>query len=179
MSTRVRITVDDRPHEAVVSENEDGSLDIEIEGETFHVEARTGAAGKRAVNVQTDGGVYKVERLDLRQVLVDGTPSTYRIDSVLSGKATAQVPTTGLDVRPPMPGRVVRLMVKEGDTVEEGTISGVLEAMKMQNEVTSPASGVVRRILVSEGDTVDADQVLLQLGPLEEEPSPEKKEVVA
>jgi biotin carboxyl carrier protein len=61
----------------------------------------------------------------------------------------------------PMPGKVVRLLVSEGDDVELGTGVAVVEAMKMQNEIKSPKKGKVQKILVSEGATVNAGDVLV------------------
>ena len=60
----------------------------------------------------------------------------------------------------PMPGKVVRLMVREGDTVELGVGVAVVEAMKMQNEIKSPKKGTIQKILVEEGATVNAGDVL-------------------
>lgn len=59
-----------------------------------------------------------------------------------------------------MPGKVVRLLVREGDEVESGRGIAVVEAMKMQNELKSPKKGIVRKFLVDEGDTVNAGEVL-------------------
>ena len=59
-----------------------------------------------------------------------------------------------------MPGKVVRLLVREGDGVEPGAGVAVVEAMKMQNEIKSPKKGTVQKILVSEGATVNAGDVL-------------------
>jgi biotin carboxyl carrier protein len=59
-----------------------------------------------------------------------------------------------------MPGKVVRLLVREGDVVEPGAGVAVVEAMKMQNEIKSPKRGSVRKILVSEGAAVNAGDVL-------------------
>ena len=60
----------------------------------------------------------------------------------------------------PMPGKVVRLLVKAGEAVEAGKGILVVEAMKMQNEVRSPKSGKIERLLVSEGQAVSAGEVL-------------------
>ena len=60
----------------------------------------------------------------------------------------------------PMPGKVVRLLVKAGDTVAAGQGLLVVEAMKMQNEIRSPKSGTVERVLVKEGQAVNAGEVL-------------------
>ncbi|MFZ0138047.1 MAG: biotin/lipoyl-containing protein [Candidatus Sulfotelmatobacter sp.] len=60
----------------------------------------------------------------------------------------------------PMPGRVVRLLVSEGDEVESGRGIAVVEAMKMQNEIKSPKRGTVQKVLISEGAAVNAGDVL-------------------
>jgi biotin carboxyl carrier protein len=60
----------------------------------------------------------------------------------------------------PMPGKVVRLLVRESDQVEAGAAVAVVEAMKMQNEIKSPKKGTIQKILVSEGAAVNAGDVL-------------------
>jgi biotin carboxyl carrier protein len=60
----------------------------------------------------------------------------------------------------PMPGKVVRLLVSEGDEVESGRGIAVVEAMKMQNEIKSPKRGTLQKILVNEGAAVNAGDVL-------------------
>ena len=60
----------------------------------------------------------------------------------------------------PMPGKVVRLLVRDGDEVELGSAVAVVEAMKMQNEIKSPKKGTVRKILKNEGEAVNAGDVL-------------------
>jgi biotin carboxyl carrier protein len=60
----------------------------------------------------------------------------------------------------PMPGKVIRLLVKPGDKVQAGQGILVVEAMKMQNEVRSPKTGTVERLQAEEGQPVNAGQVL-------------------
>jgi biotin carboxyl carrier protein len=60
----------------------------------------------------------------------------------------------------PMPGKVVRLLVQEGDEVEMGAGLAVVEAMKMQNEIKSPKKGRVQKIMATEGSAVNAGDVL-------------------
>ena len=60
----------------------------------------------------------------------------------------------------PMPGKVVRVLVKQGDDVEAGQGLVVVEAMKMQNEIRSPKAGKVERLHVAEGQAVNAGEVL-------------------
>jgi len=61
----------------------------------------------------------------------------------------------------PMPGKVVRLLVEQGDVVEAGQGLLVVEAMKMQNEIRSPKSGKVEKLLVKEGQAVNAGDALV------------------
>jgi biotin carboxyl carrier protein len=63
-------------------------------------------------------------------------------------------------VNAPMPGKVIRLLVKAGDDVEAGQGLVVVEAMKMQNEIRSPKKGKVERLLAKEGQTVNAGDIL-------------------
>ncbi|MFY9607023.1 MAG: acetyl-CoA carboxylase biotin carboxyl carrier protein subunit [Blastocatellia bacterium] len=60
----------------------------------------------------------------------------------------------------PMPGKVVRVLLKPGDEVSEGQGVIVVEAMKMQNEIKSPKTGRILQVRVSEGDTINNNQVL-------------------
>jgi pyruvate carboxylase subunit B len=64
-----------------------------------------------------------------------------------------------------MPGRVVKILVSEGEVVARGAPTIIVEAMKMENELHAPTAGVVRRVAVREGDTVDAGQVLVEISP--------------
>ena len=60
----------------------------------------------------------------------------------------------------PMPGKIVRVLVRQGDEVEAGSGVLVMEAMKMQNEIKSPKKGTIQKILVGEGAAVNAGDVL-------------------
>jgi biotin carboxyl carrier protein len=60
----------------------------------------------------------------------------------------------------PMPGKVVRVLVREGDSVEAGAGVLVVEAMKMQNEIKSPKKGTIQKMLAAEGVAVNAGDVL-------------------
>jgi len=74
------------------------------------------------------------------------------------------VAPSGSVVSAPMPGKVLRVLVRVGDRVRVGQGLLVLEAMKMENEIPSPRDGVVKRILVKEGEAVDTGQPLIELG---------------
>ena len=60
----------------------------------------------------------------------------------------------------PMPGRVIRLDRAEGDAVERGDVIAVLEAMKMEHELTAPAAGTLTELRVDEGDQVESGAII-------------------
>jgi biotin carboxyl carrier protein len=64
-------------------------------------------------------------------------------------------------VTAPMPGKIVRVLVKAGERVESGQGLIVVEAMKMQNEIRSPKSGTIERVFAVEGQTVSAGEPLV------------------
>ena len=70
----------------------------------------------------------------------------------------------GEGIKAPLAGSVARVLVKEGQEIEAGDVLIVLEAMKMETEITAPAGGTVTAVLVSAGDAVTGGQVLVQLG---------------
>ncbi len=66
-------------------------------------------------------------------------------------------------IKPPMPGKVVEVKVKEGQLVAEGEVLLVLEAMKMQNDLKAPMAGKVVKVNVADGMNVEATTVMLEL----------------
>jgi biotin carboxyl carrier protein len=66
-------------------------------------------------------------------------------------------------VRAMMPGRVVRVLVAKGDAVKKGAGLLILEAMKMENEITAPADGTVDELFVEPGQTVESGAELLHI----------------
>jgi biotin carboxyl carrier protein len=67
------------------------------------------------------------------------------------------------EVKSPMPGSILEVLVNEGDKVAEDDELLILEAMKMENPICAPSSGTVKEIKVKEKDTVEADELLLVL----------------
>jgi pyruvate carboxylase subunit B len=67
------------------------------------------------------------------------------------------------EIRAPMPGLVLSVMVEDGQAVSEGDGLVVLEAMKMENELRAPADGVVKTVHVAPQDAVDKDALLIEM----------------
>ena len=64
----------------------------------------------------------------------------------------------------PMPGKIISVKIKEGDTVEKGQVLVILEAMKMEQSISASVGGPVEHVLVSEGQQVDSEQPLVVVG---------------
>lgn len=77
--------------------------------------------------------------------------------------AVSTPPNKGSEVRAPMPGLIVRIAVKEGQTVDAGESLVVMEAMKMENELRAEAAGIVARVHVQSGSTVDRADLLITI----------------
>lgn len=70
---------------------------------------------------------------------------------------------SGIPVEAPLRGTILNIMVKEGDAVKAGDVLLTLEALKLENEITSPEDGVVAQILVNQGDSVEPGEILATL----------------
>ena len=67
------------------------------------------------------------------------------------------------DIKAPMPGMVLRVLVSDGQPINKGDAILVLEAMKMENILKSPSDGIVKKIHVAKGDKVEKNQVMVNL----------------
>lgn len=98
--------------------------------------------------VLVDGRSYHLRLLDERRMRLGGLQSGIQLE----GRQEVSVP---------MPGKIVAVLVGEGDRVEKGQGLVIVEAMKMENEVRSPIAGEVKEIRVKAGETVEAGAVLV------------------
>jgi biotin carboxyl carrier protein len=146
---------------AIIGDSEQELLLQIVEG---RVQARLGARSYDIEAREIDDGSYLlfvgdrvVEcRVDERIKIVD--PKRLR-----SGQNSGGHHHGVAQIVAPMPGKVVRVHVEAGATVEKGTGVVVVEAMKMQNELKSPRAGMVVAVNVKAGDTVNAGDVLAVL----------------
>lgn len=153
------------------------AIEVEVDGERVVLDGKTLHATLGAVR-----------GTPLRQLMVDGRPVTLSVESLGRGRwaltrggdrlelevldertrhirslAGGGADRKALDVlKAPMPGLVLRVLVQPGDAVSAGMGLVVLEAMKMENELTASASAVVRAVRVAPGDAVEKGQVLLE-----------------
>jgi biotin carboxyl carrier protein len=104
--------------------------------------------------------VSALDETSLRVQIGSRVFTTRIIDRKHRGSSVEQAIEGRQNLIAPMPGRVVRVLLRAGDEVALGQSVIVVEAMKMQNEIKSPKSGRVAEVRVVEGATVNANQVL-------------------
>jgi pyruvate carboxylase subunit B len=107
----------------------------------------------------TERGEWDVHAAGRRVVAQVVDERTRSINEMTGGTQTARGPKP---VRAPMPGLVVRVEVREGDSVATGQGIVIVEAMKMENELKADGGGVVSRIHVVAGQTVEKGAVLVE-----------------
>lgn len=146
-STRIAAAIDGRQVEADGMRISPGAYSILLAGRSFDVEI---AAADSHLQTRIEGREFRIQLAD---------PRSWRRGRGGNIKLEGRQ-----QVGAPMPGKVVRLLVQQGQQVEAGQGLLVVEAMKMQNEVRSPKSGIVERLTAKEGQTVEAGQVLAVVG---------------
>jgi biotin carboxyl carrier protein len=143
--------LDGRSVDMDVVEVDAGTYSILLGGQSFEVRVRPATAGRPGAS----GGLVV-------QAGAEEIPVEVRDPRAWRGRRAAHgVEAEGRQqIIAPMPGKIVRVLVKQGDAVEAGQGVVVVEAMKMQNEIRSPKSGTVERLHVAEGQAVNAGEVL-------------------
>jgi len=101
-------------------------------------------------------------------VMVNGVWHSFSVETPVSLKRKRYLAATGDSsslavIEAPMPGKIIDIMVEEGQEIKEGEAIFILEAMKMQNEISTHVNGVVKSIQVKKNDTVMKDDVLVEI----------------
>lgn len=117
---------------------------------TYRVEVDKVQLGKGLITINVNGNTHKVKI---------ETPLKRKIRALGINELNAG---DGEVIKAPMPGKVLSILVKEGDPVESGQDLLILEAMKMENVIKCSQDGVVDEIHIDEADTVDKNQTLLE-----------------
>jgi biotin carboxyl carrier protein len=150
-----------------------GAYRVEIDGRTCFVDAMLVADDTWSLLVRDADGqrIVSAEAVVVPRnghgsmhVYIDGQPIEVALRGGLGRRSRSESGSTGggpQRVTAPMPGKVVRLLVKAGDEVQPRQGLVVVEAMKMENELRSARAGRVREVLVAEGQSVDAGTALM------------------
>lgn len=128
-----KFTIDGKQYNAAVNELEDNFAEVTLNGKT-----------------------YKVEIEKEQAPAVAARPAA-------ASASTAARPAGVMTVKSPLPGSIVKVLVKAGQAVKKGDVLLTMESMKMENNVCAEADGTVKSILVEPGKTVMQDDKLLEL----------------
>lgn len=150
---------------------------LEHRGDSSKFEpAPTGAAAADTAPAE-DSGVYTVDvngksyvaAVDAKgsvSVTINGKTYATSISEggdVTASSAAAPVSSSGFEIPAPLAGNIFKILVKPGDVIEEGQVVMILEAMKMETEVSAVKAGTVSSVTVKEGDSVAVGDTLLTL----------------
>lgn len=124
--------------------------------------------------VTLNGKTYEVEVEEGKAVLLDeyealapakeapaAAPAAAAAPAPAAAPAAPVNLAAGETIASPMPGNILRIDVKQGDTVKAGQILIILEAMKMENEIVAPKDGTVAQVVTSKGAVVETGSPLV------------------
>ena len=129
-----KFTIDGKQYNAAVNELEDNFAEVTLNGKTYKVELEKEEA-----------------------------PAAAAVRRPAAAASSAAVPAGVMTVKSPLPGSIVKVLVKAGQAVKKGDVLLTMESMKMENNVTAEADGTVKAIYVEPGKTVMQDDKLLDL----------------
>jgi biotin carboxyl carrier protein len=159
-------TLGERKYTVEIEEIGKSLYRVAVDGNEFMLDGKK--TGRTNYSLIVDNRSFEIEvdqRGDEYRVLVDGR--NYRVNLIDERRVrTSDVSeVAGLQGRQavsvPMPGKVIAVLVSEGDQVEKGQGLVIVEAMKMENEVRSPIAGEIKQIKVKQGDTIEGGATLV------------------
>ncbi|MGP1544518.1 MAG: biotin/lipoyl-containing protein [Candidatus Fimenecus sp.] len=120
--------------------------------------------------VTLNGKIYEVDVDKTNNAIITNMSDTIAspVTTISSNSQTTNQPNktssvttgTGESVKAPMPGSILKINIKKGDSVKAGDVIMILEAMKMENEIVATRDGTITSITVSKGAAVDTDDIL-------------------
>ena len=143
---------------------------FKINGAEYKCAVEEIEAGK--TNVTVNGKVYTVETEAAKPVekpaakpaAAPAKPAAAPAAPKAEAPKSAAAPAAGLQVKSPLPGSVIKVLVSEGQAVKKGDTLLTLESMKMENAIMAEADGTVKQIAVTPGQNVMQDDLLIVLG---------------
>lgn len=148
---RFRVVVDGRTHEVDARPCAPDQLSVLVDNTSYDISF---SHGESSVLLNFRNRHFDIDVLDERRMRM----RRVRSDLELSGPET---------IKTSMPGKVVKILVEEGQIVKPGSGVAIIEAMKMENEIRCRNGGVVKCIHVTAGQAVEGDVLLIEIEPLE------------
>ena len=142
---------------------------IELEGNSLLVDGQPFVMGIENGTLTINGIVYQVElgegtaSVDGEDYAVEASGMSVRAAAPKKAVPRKKKAAAEGSVVAMMPGAILKVLVAEGDQVEEADVVVVLEAMKMENEIHAHRSGVVKQVYTSPGENVEKGQPLIEI----------------
>lgn len=145
IETGYDVQIGGEKHKVSVAKITDGAYSLIMDGKSFELAIHKEQGEPYIVHLP-DGAIRKVE-------LLTPIEAVARKHKKSSGKGSGEV-------KSPMPGRIVKVLVAKGQNVKAGEALVVVEAMKMQNQLVSPFDGLVKETRVKDGESVERNGVV-------------------
>jgi biotin carboxyl carrier protein len=140
------------------------ALRVRIGQQEIIAEFAPNAAGGGTLSI--DGRRYQtfgVRRKD--SILVAVGPASFEFKSAEDSSRRRARGLAAPEIVAPMPGKILKVLVRDGDLVDAGQPLVVIEAMKMETTLAAESAAVIKRVRVAVGETVDHGSVLIELSP--------------
>ena len=144
---KYKFIINGNSYETNIVNIEDNIAEIEVNGSTFNVEVEKSLVQQKTPRLMRPRAVPST----------DSHPSVAKTSSPSSPKGTG-------NIKSPLPGVILEMFVREGDTVKMGQKLLMLEAMKMENNIEADRAGKIISILKGKGDAVMEGDVLIVIG---------------
>jgi len=135
------------------------SFKFTIQGNQFDVQVKS--IDDNIAQVEVNGTNYEVEIQG--QVPVTKTPKLMRNPVKTPEFAHLSSGTKFLAVKTPLPGNILTINKKDGDSVKQGEVVLIYEAMKMENKILAEKDGIIRNMKVKQGDNILQDDILFEI----------------
>ena len=149
-STQEGVLVNGQPFQWDLSKLSENGFHIIYQNKSYRAEVVKADAATKNFTFKINNHLHTVEVKDKFDLLLE----KLGMHNTGAGKVN--------NIKAPMPGLIIDLKVKAGDTVKVGDSLLILEAMKMENMLKSPGDGVVKNVKVKKGDAVEKNQVLIE-----------------
>ena len=166
----VQVKVDDRTTWVELVSQNGSFLEVSIDGKIYKVDLLHTADG--TFSIIEGGHSFNIELVPHKTPKLYTAYTFYKSYEVsiidaetryLQSRGGAGFGANSNTISSPMPGKVVKILVNEGDNVTEGQTVIIISAMKMESEYKAPKNGIIKKVNVNEGDTIDGNQILIEL----------------
>ena len=145
-------------------------LEVEVDGKSYQVDLMHTPGG--TFSIIESGRSFNIELVPHNQpkkytahtlynsfdVEIIDAETRYLINRGSNGTASSEK-----TISSPMPGKVVKVLVNEGDVIRKGENTVIIAAMKMESEYKAPMDGIVKKVNVKDGDTIEGNQILIEI----------------